>query len=128
MPARPDKRLWQRLGETAEAETAALIARLPANLRDAVRDVGIVFEARPSPRLRREGVEPDILGIFLGNAYAEPDDPGAPPQILLFLQNIWEDARRDHAEFRRQVRKTLLHEVGHYLGLEEQDLEIRGME
>ena len=51
-----------------------------------------------------------------------------PPQIILFLQNLWVFVRGDEALFREEVRTTLLHELGHYLGLDEDDLTERGLD
>ena len=51
-----------------------------------------------------------------------------PPQIILFLGNIWELAEGDEESFCDEVRTTLLHELGHYLGLDEDDLTERGLE
>ena len=47
--------------------------------------------------------------------------------ILLFLENLWDFAGEDEEIFRQEVRTTYLHELGHYLGLEEIDLEERGL-
>jgi predicted Zn-dependent protease with MMP-like domain len=49
----------------------------------------------------------------------------------LFLENLWlmiEEEGGDERDFRFEVRTTLLHELGHYLGLNEEDLEERGLE
>jgi predicted Zn-dependent protease with MMP-like domain len=51
-----------------------------------------------------------------------------PRRIILFLDNILEQADGDPAAFRAEVRDTLLHELGHYLGLDEDDLIDRGLE
>lgn len=51
-----------------------------------------------------------------------------PPQIILFLENIWEYAEGDAGVYRVEVRTTLLHELGHYLGLDEDDLAERGLD
>jgi predicted Zn-dependent protease with MMP-like domain len=51
-----------------------------------------------------------------------------PPQIILFLDNLWDFADRDEGVFRQEVRTTLLHELGHYLGLDEDDLTERGLD
>ena len=51
-----------------------------------------------------------------------------PAQIILFLGNLWEFAGQEEAAFRQEVRTTLLHELGHYLGLDEDDLMERGLE
>ena len=51
-----------------------------------------------------------------------------PPQILLFLANIWDYAGGAEPAFREEVRVTYLHELGHYLGWDESDLEVRGLD
>jgi len=51
-----------------------------------------------------------------------------PPQIILFLENLWDFAEGDEEMFREEVATTLLHELGHYLGLDEDDLTDRGLE
>ena len=45
-----------------------------------------------------------------------------PPQIIVFLENLWESAAEDEKTFRKEIRTTLLHELGHYLGLNEGEL------
>jgi len=51
-----------------------------------------------------------------------------PPTITLFLANLRDEAGDDPAIFRQEVRTTLLHEIGHYLGLDEDGLIARGLE
>ena len=51
-----------------------------------------------------------------------------PPQVILFLENIWELAEGDEEIFCDEIRKTFLHELGHYFGLDEADLTQRGLE
>ena len=51
-----------------------------------------------------------------------------PPQIILFLENLWDFAEGDESVFREEVATTLLHELGHYLGLDEDELTDRGLE
>ena len=51
-----------------------------------------------------------------------------PPQIILFLENLWEISDGDEAVFRDEIRTTYMHELGHYLGLDEDDLYDRGLE
>jgi predicted Zn-dependent protease with MMP-like domain len=45
-----------------------------------------------------------------------------------FSENLWDYAEGDEEIFREEVRVTYFHELGHYLGLEEGDLEDRGIE
>ena len=50
-----------------------------------------------------------------------------PPQILLFVENIWDFAEGDEDVFCEEVRVTYYHELGHYLGLEEDELNLAGL-
>ena len=47
--------------------------------------------------------------------------------IHLYIENLRDEAQDSPARFRQEVRTTLLHEIGHYLGLDEQALARRGL-
>ena len=51
-----------------------------------------------------------------------------PAQILLFVGNLWNFSEADAQVFCREVRKTVLHELGHFLGLDEAELEARHLD
>jgi len=51
-----------------------------------------------------------------------------PSQIILFLENLWDFAESDENVFCEEVHTTFLHELGHFLGLDEDDLTERGLE
>ncbi|NGO38875.1 metallopeptidase family protein [Limisphaera ngatamarikiensis] len=119
---------WQRLRQLAEAEVEATLEALPEPLRARAREVPVTFERRPGRELREEGYAPDTLGMFTGAPYGEEGLVPLPPQILLFLLNLWEFAGGDEEAFREEVRTTYLHELGHYLGLSEDELTERGLE
>ena len=51
-----------------------------------------------------------------------------PSQIILYLDNIWDEADSDEETFLEEVRTTFLHELGHYLGLDEDGLFDRGLD
>lgn len=75
---------------------------------------------------------PTILGLYRGPV-GEPDGDAAgsrgdePPSIVLYRKNLAR-AVRTRAELSEQIRDTLLHEIGHLEGLDEDDLRRRGME
>ena len=121
---------WQKLRELALAELETTLGALPAPLRERAQAVPVTFERRPNRQQRRDGIEPDTLGLFLGPEFAEETNTPLPlpPQIILFLENLWEQAEMDEESFREEVRTTYLHELGHYLGLDEDDLFDRGLE
>ena len=88
----------------------------------------MTFERRPNADLQADGIEPDTLGLFTGPEFADEGDVPLPPQIILFLENLWDFAAEDEVVFQEEVRTTFLHELGHYLGLDEGELTERGLE
>lgn len=124
-----DARLWHKLSTLAEAETGSTLQRLPPDLRERAGAVPLVFEPWVNEELIGPDVDPDILGLFVGEPHNATDATlPIPPQIFLFLESIWELVAGDETAFREEVRLTYLHELGHFLGLDEGDLESRGLE
>jgi predicted Zn-dependent protease with MMP-like domain len=119
-----------RLTELAAVTVAATQRSLPPELRPLAQAVPVHFEALPHPSVLAEGFEPDILGLFTGNPHGTElaHDSPAPPEILLYLENLWDLAGGDPAVFREETRLTYLHELGHYLGWDEDELAARGLE
>ena len=120
--------LWPRLLKTAQEEVRATLASLPAPLRSQAEPLPVSYEPAPNAAILADEYDPDLLGLFIGPPLAEPESSPLPPQIILFLENLWEFAGEDDEFFREEVRTTYLHELGHYLGLDEIDLEERGLE
>ena len=121
---------WPKLHALALEEVEATLAALPAPLRDRAQPLPVTFERVPNAAHRRDGIEPDTLGLFVGTEFADEETTSLPlpPQIILFLENIWDLAEADEEVFREEVHTTYLHELGHYLGLDEEDLFDRGLE
>jgi predicted Zn-dependent protease with MMP-like domain len=119
---------WKNLCEIASAEVEATLMKLPAPLREEAKQLPITFERIPNAKLLEEGIEKDTLGIFTGAEFAEKGHIPMPSQIILFLKNLWDYAEGDEKAFREEIRTTFLHELGHYLGLDEDDLTGRGLE
>jgi len=63
----------------------------------------------------------------VGRAHVSPVADGEPPSIVLYRKNLGR-AVKTRAELTEQIRDTLLHEIGHLEGLDEDDLRRRGME
>ena len=119
------------LERMAKTEVAALRLELPREMARRAAEVPVVMLARPTKAMvRDDGIDPDLLGLFVGPNCAEGVESGdpLPPEILLFLENLWDYAEGDEELFREEVRVTYFHELGHYIGLEEGDLEDRGLE
>jgi predicted Zn-dependent protease with MMP-like domain len=119
---------WTKLSRLAESELSRLRHSLPADLRERLDGVTVFMEELPADFLLEEGVEADTMGLFEGPAFAEESDIELPARMTLFLLNIWDEADHGEAAFRREVRITLLHELGHYLGLNEKELADRELE
>ena len=121
---------FEQLTQSAEKVVSAVRQRLPADLRAAAAEVPVCYEACPNETLQAEGLEADILGLFVGHEHLGELSEGAPlpPQILLFLENLWDAAEGDEATYRDEVRLTYLHELGHYLGWDEDEVAHRGLE
>ncbi len=118
----------EKLRRLALAEVEATLEALPAVLRERARRLPVTFERRPNRALQAEGFAADTLGLFAGAEFTEEDTVPMPPQIILFLLNLWEFAEADEEIYREEVHTTYLHELGHYLGLTETELTERGLE
>jgi predicted Zn-dependent protease with MMP-like domain len=118
----------KKLEAIAATEVEATLAVLPPPLRERARKLPVTLELVPNDGLIADGIEPDTLGLFTGPEFADEEHATLPPQIILFLENIWEAAEGDEKIFREEVRTTFLHELGHYLGLDEDELTERGLE
>ena len=119
---------WTRLQALAVEEIEATLSELPAPLRERAKQLPVTFERVPNADLVEDGIEPDSLGLFTGAEFAEEGQMPMPPQIILFLENLWDFAEENEEIFRDEVHTTYLHELGHYLGLDEDDLIDRGLE
>ena len=116
---------WEWLLSTAKGEVDNLLKALPEEIRLPAQYLPIYFEPKPDPKRHRD-IEPDTLGLFVGSPLAETHlaHGQLAAHIILFLENIWFG---DESEYKEEVRITYFHELGHYLGLEENDLEDRGL-
>ena len=119
----------KELKQIADREVQSLINRLPPQLQSKIAAVAVVLEFRPDKDRIADGIESDTLGLFVGPSLRDGDG-GAPlpPQIFLFLENIRDEAHDSGRSYREELRRTFLHELGHYLGLEEDDLALRDVD
>lgn len=96
-----------------------LLAQLPPDIREKLGNVLILVEDNP-PSDRA-----DWLGEFDGVSYGQ-GDPTLPNRIILYKNNL-EDMCESEEEVEEEIRITLLHEIGHFLGLDEDELDDRGL-
>jgi predicted Zn-dependent protease with MMP-like domain len=109
---------------------------LPTTFRKRIRNVAVLVENVPPERLPRRGsrnagiIDSDddkdlVLGIFEGVPTTQKsvfDLPAGPDRIVLYQKNI-EAVCSNEDEVRKEIRLTVLHELGHYFGMTEAQLE-----
>jgi predicted Zn-dependent protease with MMP-like domain len=108
--------------------------KLPRQFRQCLDRVPVVVQDLPDESLHegedRDEVGPDILGLFDGVPLPETAELHAsqlrPNTIYLFQRNL-ERAALDREDLSDQIRITLWHELGHYLGFEEGDMDDLGL-
>ncbi len=110
-----------------ERHVEAALKTLPEEYRKYFENITIIVQDRPG-REQLKGLNPEgiLLGLFSGVPY--PRKGGFfelphpfPDRIVLFQKNI-EQICENESELVEQIRKTLVHEIGHYFGLSEDDL------
>ena len=99
---------------------------LPEEFRIRIQNVAILVEDFPSNQSRpRPGQQRRLLlGIFHGVPATKNsvfDFSAGPAHIVLYQRNI-EAVCSSEAEVRHQIRQTLIHELGHYFGMTEEQL------
>lgn len=102
---------------------------LPEKFSEALTGVPVLVEARPSEEVVAEGFDPRALGLFEGPTQEEREGletPPAPTRIVLYIANLSADAPEDD-QLADEVEITLLHEIGHYFGLDEEEVEALGL-
>ncbi len=75
------------------------LAALPEPLRERAEKLPMIFERQPNAELQADGIEADTLGLFTGAEFAEENDVPLPPQIILYLENIWDVAETNEKRF-----------------------------
>ena len=101
---------------------------IPKRFRREMKNLALVVEDAPSPALLRdmEIAPPDSLyGLYQGTPLPERGwghGNALPDSITLFQRPIEEDCN-DEDEVRAAIGETLIHEVGHYFGLSEEEIE-----
>ncbi len=107
------------------------VADIPAPFRDALDEVAIVIDDEPSPAQRREndlGPDDDLYGLYEGVPRTEwgADWVTAPNRITLFRLALEEDFP-DPEDLAEEVRITVIHELAHHLGIDDDRLDELGV-
>jgi len=110
---------WETLKVQAQRVINQTITELPPEVRTEAQKVPVLFEIECAD-------DPDILGTYGHFTLNEINEANGP--IILYLATIAEFCDEEDEDFDEQVRLTYLHELGHHLGWDEDDLEERGLE
>ena len=111
-----------------ERLVAEAVTLIPKRFRREMKNLALVVEEEPSPALLDEmEIEPpdSLYGLYQGIPLPErswTDGNHLPDKITLFQRPIEEDCE-DEDEIRAAIGETLIHEVGHYFGLSEEEIE-----
>jgi predicted Zn-dependent protease with MMP-like domain len=115
-----------------------VLASLPQRLHDLLEVAPLIVEDHPDRKLLAElGMDPDLeslCGLHSGTPLTERSvnhGHDEPETIHLFRKGIIEEAggwEVGEDAIEEEIRITLLHEIGHHFGLEEEDLESLGYE
>jgi predicted Zn-dependent protease with MMP-like domain len=111
-------------------EAKRTIEGLPPDFRGRLGAVTVLVEPGPSEDIVKSGFDPRLLGFFDGATSEEQsgaDVPPTPTRIVLFSNNL-ADAFDTEEELRAEVAVTVLHEVGHFFGLDEDDMVRLGLD
>ena len=111
-----------------ERHVADALASIPRRFRDAMQNIAIVVEDEPSAELLADmEIEPPdtLFGLYQGTPLTERSwgfGNVLPDRVLLF-QGPHEREADDDDDLVVSIGETLIHEIGHYFGLSEEEIE-----
>jgi len=101
-----------------EEHVRRVLDSLPDDLREAMSNVAVVVE-------EENAEEPDLYGLYTGIALTERSSSYGgvlPDQIAIYRRPLEEDFGDDPEELEHEIRVTVLHEIGHHFGIDEDRL------
>jgi predicted Zn-dependent protease with MMP-like domain len=115
---RTDKRTFDRI-------VREVLRTLPTQFQERISNLAVVVEEwPPADGDEHDGDGGDLLGLYQGIPYGEREsgyNMVVPDRITIYRQTILA-ACRSEAEAREEIRLTVLHEIGHYFGLGDDEL------
>jgi predicted Zn-dependent protease with MMP-like domain len=120
----------ERFEQLAFDIATEILAELPPHLRVEAETVMLEVAEVPSPEQARAMDDDDgeLLGLYEGVPliHRRPNMTLLQPDRITLFQNALQSLARTEVELRAQIRKTLIHELGHFFGFGEDELEERG--
>ena len=104
-----------------------VLEALPPLFKSELKNLAVIVQDYPELELQHQ-FSGQLLGLFRGTPQTCQSiftSPSLPQQIFLYQKNI-EALCHSESQLRKQIQKTVKHEIGHYFGLSEQDLRSQG--
>jgi predicted Zn-dependent protease with MMP-like domain len=111
-----------------ERQVAEALTTIPKRFRDAMQNIAIVVEEEPDPELLDEleaGPDDTLFGLYTGTPLTERNwgHGNALPDRIILFQGPHEREAEDDDDLIASIGETLIHEIGHYFGLSEEEIE-----
>lgn len=111
--------------EEFEALVEQALDGVPEEFADLLDNIVVMVEDEPDPEYVKD-MEPggELLGLYLGAALTKRDSfqlPGLPDRIVIYRGPILR-VSKDRRQVIREVRETVVHELGHHFGLDDEDM------
>ena len=118
--------MWRMKREEFTKAVEEALDSLPKEFRRRIRNVAVLVEDVPpdQPPSKRGQPKRLLLGLYHGVPMTQKSVfhlPTGPDRIVLYQKNI-EAVCSSEAEVREQIRRTVIHEFGHYFGMTEEQL------
>jgi predicted Zn-dependent protease with MMP-like domain len=106
-----------------EAVVRDAVSRLPEWVREALQNIDILVTDEADEQLDPDGQ--DLLGIYLGVPLTERDSnhAGELPDVIYIFRRPHLDLNLPPDELRDEIAKTLIHEIAHYFGIDDDHLD-----
>jgi predicted Zn-dependent protease with MMP-like domain len=111
---------------------SAALEELPPEFQDALHNLDIQVRWAPTPEERRRSrlrAGHDLFGVYLGIPITRRGSHYGMvvPDVIVIYQRSHERATATREQMIEQARQTLLHEIGHYMGIDEDRLRELGV-
>jgi predicted Zn-dependent protease with MMP-like domain len=104
--------------------------RIPAKFQAGMKNIAIVVEDLPGPEAAEltDGEEAALYGLYQGIPLPERtgQDSGTMPDVIVLYQKPLEEDFPDRKDLIREIEITIVHELAHYFGFDEDVLERYG--
>lgn len=119
-----DRKSFERLVQEA-------LDRIPPEFQSAIKNVAVVIRDWPGPEVGEDFDRADsenLYGLYQGVPLPDrsSEDSGTTPDIIFLYQKPLEEDFPDRKDLLREIEITVVHEIAHYFGLDEETLEQYG--